>query len=199
MIGFEIYQKYIGVKLHFNTQSFDFTKSKGTRGATLANYNKRRDRFFFEKMSTKLQTVDIIPFFVAQFINCNTTWIGEMLDNFEGSLRIYRTWKGERVSIKENIRTDMGHIIDFLSKNNMKISELFHVNQGITHPIILRFYLEEMISIETMIYLDLVYKYIEPMKLALDDPVSEHHMLIMQKYQSFLKMSNKIVDINSLI
>ena len=186
MEGFDVYRKYVGIKLHFNSDKYDFVKLKGAVNATHKSYEKRGDKYFFRKLADTLQSKDIVPFFVAQFIECNSSWIGSMLDDINGSLAIYRKWKGARESITENVNVDIRLIQDFLNERGMKTKELFTISNGITHPIILRFYLEQMITIETMIYLDNKYKFIDFFQEELFDPISEHHLLIIEKYKSFL-------------
>ena len=43
--GFDSYQLYLGVKLHFNSESYDFIKYNGKVKADLPSFLKRNDRF----------------------------------------------------------------------------------------------------------------------------------------------------------
>jgi len=86
MNAFDVYKIYVATKLHFTSEKYDYVKFKGVTKATWKTYNNRPDKYFFEKLSTELQQRDILPFFIAQFIQCNTTWVGEMLDDFNNSM-----------------------------------------------------------------------------------------------------------------
>ena len=49
--GFDSYQLYLGVKLHFNSESYDFVKYNGKVKADLPSFLKRNDRFHFGKLA----------------------------------------------------------------------------------------------------------------------------------------------------
>jgi hypothetical protein len=51
--GFDVYKVYLGVKLHFTTKTYDYIKYGGKVNATLDSFTKRKDRYFFHKLSTK--------------------------------------------------------------------------------------------------------------------------------------------------
>ena len=61
MSPFETYQAYLGIKNHFNNPKYDYFKYKKTR-ATLTSFNKRKDKYFFEKSSRKYMTKKLLIF-----------------------------------------------------------------------------------------------------------------------------------------
>ena len=44
--GFDVYKIYLGVKLHFTTDTYDYYKYSGKVNATLDSFTKRKDRYF---------------------------------------------------------------------------------------------------------------------------------------------------------
>ena len=86
MSPFDCYKTYLALKNHFTKESYDyFTYNKKTR-ASLQSFYKRRDRFWFEKISRQKDEKEIEDFFVANFVSCNdpeTLWIGEMIKDGE--------------------------------------------------------------------------------------------------------------------
>ena len=54
--GFDVYKVYLGVKLHFTTDTYDYVKYGGKTNATLDTFTKRKDRYFFHKLSKRLMS-----------------------------------------------------------------------------------------------------------------------------------------------
>ena len=51
--------------------------------ASLQSFYKRRDRFFFEKLSRQKDDAEVIEFFVSNFVACDdpqSLWIGEIIE-----------------------------------------------------------------------------------------------------------------------
>ena len=83
MSPFETYQAYLGIKNHFSNPKYDYFKYKKTR-ATLTSFNKRKDRYFFEKTSRKYNDKEIVNFLVSNFVatdNPQSIWIGQIINS----------------------------------------------------------------------------------------------------------------------
>ena len=65
---FTIYKTYCGVKLHFTTLKYDYTKYINYK-VSEKTFKKRNDIMFFYSMAQILQKSDNVPFFVSQFID----------------------------------------------------------------------------------------------------------------------------------
>ena len=50
MTPFQVFSEYLAIKSHFSNINYDYFKYKKTR-ATLTSFNKRKDRYFFERTS----------------------------------------------------------------------------------------------------------------------------------------------------
>ena len=50
---FETYQSYLSMKSHFTNRKYDFFRYGGKSRATMASFNKRKDKYWFEKTSRK--------------------------------------------------------------------------------------------------------------------------------------------------
>jgi hypothetical protein len=88
MSPFETYQAYLGLKNHFSNPKYDYFKYKKTR-ATLASFNRRADKYFFEKSSRKYNDKEIVNFLVSNFVatdNPQSIWIGEIINSGERTL-----------------------------------------------------------------------------------------------------------------
>jgi len=49
----EVYQSYLAFKNHFTKEKYDYFKYGGRSRASEGAFNKRKDRYFFERMSRK--------------------------------------------------------------------------------------------------------------------------------------------------
>ena len=64
--GFDVYKTYLVVKLHFASDTYDYYKYDGKVNAKLDTFTKRKDRYFFHKLSTRYGEDNILDFFVVQ-------------------------------------------------------------------------------------------------------------------------------------
>ena len=53
MDPFEVYKSYLAFKNHFTKEKYDYFKYGGRSRASEKAFNKRKGRYFFERMSRK--------------------------------------------------------------------------------------------------------------------------------------------------
>ena len=63
---FEVYQTYLSFKNHFTKEKYDYFKYSGKTNASLNSFNKRRDKYFFEKMSRQKNDDEIKAYFLSR-------------------------------------------------------------------------------------------------------------------------------------
>ena len=76
------YKTYLAMKQHFTKDKYDYHKYCGRIVTTPAAFNKRKDRYFFERMSRQKNDREIEDFFVANFVSCDDPqrlWIGDII------------------------------------------------------------------------------------------------------------------------
>ena len=59
MSPFETYQTYLSMKSHFTNSKYDFFKYGGKSRATVTSFNKRKDKYWFEKTSRKYSDKEV--------------------------------------------------------------------------------------------------------------------------------------------
>ena len=179
MAPFECYKTYLALKNHFNKDSYDyFTYNKKTR-ASLQSFYKRKDRFWFEKLSRQRDEKEIEDFFVSNFVSCNdpeTLWIGEIIK--EGEER-YRNWQKKVQSLSYIFKQESQ---SFFEEN--KFDDVFKCNKG--HPPLLKKFLSGKISLETLVIYDKIFMFRNNFDKKLKDPVWETVSRRIQKYSPFL-------------
>ena len=181
---FESYQKYLALKNHFTNKKYNYFTYNGKVKANLQSFYKRKDRFWFEKLSRNKTDEEILNFFVANFASCDdpqSLWIGQIIKEGEDN---YKNWMRKTQSLSYIFKEE---ISIFNSKN---FDEMFSI-QGNKHPLIIKNYLQKKISLETLIILNNILNYKKQFDKKLQDPVWEFVSMRIEKYTPFIH-----IDVN---
>ena len=179
---FETYQAYLGMKSHFTNPKYDFFRYGGKSRATISSFNKRKDKYWFEKTSRKYSDQEVIDFLLSNFINATNPqnlWIGEIINSGE---RTYAEWKMRQQSLTYMFTEQSEKL---LSENDL--SKVFSCSKG--HPLLLKKYLGGEISLETLSILEKVFSFQSKFDKKLDDPVWETVSMKLKKYLPFLNIN----------
>jgi hypothetical protein len=181
MMPFDAYKQYLSLKNHFTKEKYDYHKYCGKSRATVQSFYKRKDRFWFEKISRNKNDKEVIEFFISNFITCtdpSKLWIGEMIR--EGEDR-YSSWKKRTQSLAYVFKEEMEKILV-----GTDLDSAFQISNG--HPLVLKKYLSGQISIETLVICDKILGYRTDYDKKLTDPVWETVSMRMRKYSPFLNI-----------
>jgi hypothetical protein len=182
MMPFDAYKQYLSLKNHFTKEKYDYHKYCGKSRATVQSFYKRKDRFWFEKLARNKSDQEVIEFFVSNFITCTDPgklWIGEMIREGDGR---YTNWKKRTQSLSYLFKEETNEIF-----SDGNFDSMFSMN-GSSHPQILKEYLRENISIETMVILDKILAFRQEFDEKLQDPVWQTVSMRMKKYSPFLNI-----------
>ena len=149
--GFNVFKIWLGLKLHFTTETYDWFKYDGRVNCKLETFTKRNDRYFFYKLGTKYNEKEIINYFVANFLSDTKKWIGD-LSRKDGHDQ-YLSWKKYNENLDYHFRSDCVLVADRLSADSLRFNDGFSVDMG-QHPRVLRLLLARKINFETAIILD---------------------------------------------
>ena len=178
MVPFDTYKTYLALKNHFTKDSYDYHKYQGKSRASLQSFYKRKDRYWFEKLSRQKDDKEIIDFFVSNFTSCSdpgSLWIGEMIK--EGESR-YTSWQKRIQSLTYLFKQESQEIFEY------GVETVFDCSKG--HPTLLKMFLSGQISIETLVIYDKIFLFGKNFDKKLKDPVWETVSLKMKKYAPFL-------------
>ena len=181
MNPFECYKMYLSLKNHFTKDKYDFHKYCGKSRASVQSFYKRKDRYFFEKLSRQKTKEEIIDFFVSNFVSVSdpsTLWIGQLMREGEKN---YVDWKKRNQSLTYNFKSEMEDIL-----TDKELNVIFERTRG--HPIILKKYLSGKISIETLSILDKIFGFVKDFDGDIQDPVWEVVSKKIKKYSPFLNI-----------
>jgi len=180
MTAFDCYKTYLAFKNHFTKDTFDYFKYGGKTNASVASFNKRRDRYFFEKMSRQKKDDEIVDYFTAIFSQCDDPqrmWIGEIIQTGDEK---YKTWQKKVQSMSYLFRQEMEQLLDGIDFNSV-----FECENG-RHPTLVKEHLRKNISVESLIILDAIVGYKKQFDKKLDDFVWKTVSLKVDKYKPFL-------------
>ena len=172
---------YLSLKNHFTKDKYDFHKYCGKSRASVQSFYKRKDRYFFEKLSRQKTKEEIIDFFVSNFVSVSdpsTLWIGHLMREGEKN---YIDWKKRNQSLTYNFKSEMEDIL-----TDKELNVIFERTRG--HPIILKKYLSGKISIETLSILDKIFGFVKDFDGDIQDPVWEVVSKKIKKYSPFLNI-----------
>ena len=178
---FETYQHYLSLKNHFTNPKYDFFKYGAKTRASLTSFNKRKDKYWFEKTSRKYNDKEVVEFLVSNFVsadNPQNLWIGEIINSGE---RNYSEWRKRQQSLTYLFKEQSSEL---LSENELET--LFNCTKG--HPLLLKKYLSGSVSLETLTIFDKVFHFSKNFDKKLDDPVWESVSLKLKKYSLFLNI-----------
>ena len=181
MSPFETYQTYLSMKSHFTNSKYDFFKYGGKSRATVTSFNKRKDKYWFEKTSRKYSDKEIIDFLLANFVstdNPQNLWIGEIINSGE---RTYAEWMKRQQSLTYLFKEQSTEL--FLEN---ELETVFNCYKG--HPMVLKRFLSGKLSLETFVIYDKIFSIVKDFDKKLLDPVWETVSLKIKKYTPFLNI-----------
>tara|TARA_B100000131_G_scaffold150690_1_gene146199 strand:+ start:78 stop:656 length:579 start_codon:yes stop_codon:yes gene_type:complete len=139
---FEVYKLYNALKLHFEQDSYDAIKYNFKSNVTPQSFFKRKDKYFFAKIGKNQK--DIQNFFVFNFIE-DMKYIGDMMD-IEGQQN-YTKHKKIHESLTREYEKDINNI-------DTSFDDLLVVNNINTPPKIIELWMEEEVTLETVVILN---------------------------------------------
>jgi len=179
MSPFETYQTYLSMKSHFTNSKYDFFKYGGKSRATVSSFNKRKDKYWFEKSSRKYSDKEIVDFLLSNFVAADSPgnlWIGEIINSGE---RTYADWMRRQQSLTYLFKEQS---MELFSENELET--VFNCSKG--HPIVFKRFLSGKLSLETFVIYDKIFGFSKTFDKKLLDPVWETVSLKIKKYSPFL-------------
>lgn len=177
---FDVYKTYLALKNHFTNQNYDYFKYYGKSRASITSFNKRKDKYFFERCSRKMNDDEVVNYFVSNFVvhdDPQKVWIGEIIHTGEDN---YNHWKKRNQSLSYLFSEEIESVF-----GEKDFDSMFECKKG-SHPQILKEYLKKSLSLETLIILNKILNYRKKYDKILDDMVWKTVSNKIQKYEPFM-------------
>ena len=177
---FESYKLYNALKLHFES-NYDAVKYNFKSNVTPSSFFKRKDKYFFAKLAKKYNG-ELKDFYVSQFINTET-YIGDMMDS-----EAEQNYKDHK-RIQESIHRVFSIDINRLTEENVQFDYLFKASDN-AYPLVVKLWLQEEISLETVVILNAIFKFIDRESKNISDTIiwPDTRRLI-EKYEPFVNFN----------
>jgi hypothetical protein len=182
----DVYLMYCAMKAHFGKTDYNFIKYGGKSRVSRNSFFKRKDRYFFVKLSRKYETEnEIRNYFIANFMMEQRGYVANFNDEN------YEKWQNRQNNFYDIFANEIQPLVkDFNSFFEIKKSE---------HPKLMKEYLGKRISLETLIILDELVEYSKKWNEHLkDDLLWPDLKKLMNNYKWFLTFDKKQYRINLL-
>jgi hypothetical protein len=147
MNGYDAYQIYQAVRLHFVNDSFDYFTYHGKSKTSLATFDTRKDKFSFHKVARMVKEEELPYFFAVNFARGdNKGWISAMLQ--KESMELFEKWKVWQQNRSENLKQNLVEL-----KKNHKFEDIIGCKNG-QFPELLNVLLRNEIDYDTFVILD---------------------------------------------
>jgi hypothetical protein len=180
MTGYETYILYNALKFHFTREKFDFFKYNGKVKTTPEQFENRKDKYHFYKLSRKYtDRDDMIQFLTYNFLEKDGLWVGDLLTD-EGHKR-YLKHKKILQSLSYTFENDCKKLFGETQNPN----DLIKTNGD--YPKLLTMALQRDIEIETLCILNAILNFVPMWNEKIQDTIRwPEFRLKVQKFATFL-------------
>jgi hypothetical protein len=180
MTGYQTYQIYQSLKLHF-TSDYDAVKYNFKTAVRQDTFERRRDRYFFEKLSRRFTKEKLIHYFTSNLIQNTSVWIGDMSD------KIYSDYVARYDKLTYMLSQDM----KLMSEKGYSFNQLCTTSDNNTTNPLLESLRTDEIQIESVVLVDIMVNFLSRLKSDLSDPLGINKDLIdlLLKYRSIVLLS----------
>ena len=187
---YEVYQKYLSLKQHFNKKDYDYFKFRGKVRASESSFEKRKDKHHFIRLSKIYKDEELTKFLVSNFVKGREMWVGNVTSP-EGRSN-YIAWKTKIQSLPYVFENEVGEMFD----ENENFNVIFKVEDG-QHPPIVRHVFGEEVSLETFVILDSILNFTSKFNESIEETVIWPELYSMcNNYAPFVVVNKqKYVDI----
>ena len=181
MNGYETFEIFQSLKLHFTTDKYDFFKYGGKTNVSITNFENRKDKYHYYKLSRKFnQKEELIDFIVSNFVEESVTWIGDLL--LEEAQQKYLKRQKVIQSLSYTFENECKDLFSDTKDPNQVLKVI-----GGEYPVLLIKGLRKEISIETIVILNKILKFVPIWTQQIVDTIRwPDYRRKLEKYAAFL-------------
>jgi len=187
--GYQAYHIYQSLKLHFTTD-YDAVKYNYKTSVKQISFERRRDRYFFEKLSRRFSREELIQYFTANLIENQKVWIGDMSD------KIYSAY----VARYDKLTYMFDEDVKLLYNKGYTFDQLCSTTEDYSVNPLLEALRSREIHPETVVLLDILVNFLNRLRTSVSDPlgINKETIDMLIKYKSIMLQKplpkNKIKD-----
>lgn len=187
MNGYKAYMMYLALKTHFTKPDYDYFKFNGQLQAGFDSFEKRNDKYFFEKLAKKYPTKPrCLGFILSNLLLDKGFYIGD----FENRKmeKNYQEWLGKIESLGYCFDNDLRKIKNETDNNGETFRNFFRIEPGQTTATFLERTLEGVVGLETYVIVDNLLGLAEYYDGKILDPLYEQFAFKVEKYRPFIQL-----------
>jgi hypothetical protein len=178
--GYDAYTLYLGIKLHFYSNEYDFVKYNGKVKADIKSFLKRKDKYHFGKLFRTYKH-ELQDFYIAN-LSQKDLWAGDLLS--DECAKVYKEWKKNNQKLTYLFETEVS---DLLRKKN--IQKVLEVKNG-QHPILLKEFMAKKVSLETICIMDEIIEFTKDWDRLISERIIYPGIHVkINKYKSFVEFN----------
>lgn len=178
MNPYQAFIMYIALKRHFTSKSYDYVKYHGKVRINIDTFEKRKDKFHFGKLS---KMKDPFGFLLSNMIIDPSIWVGNLFS--QDGENNYTSWQKRNQSLSYLFKQDIERLDDDFRTN-------FVVDNG-QYPLLYTLYLQNDISIETLIILNKLFNFFDTWDTKIEESILwPDRKLILDKYSVFVNIEH---------
>lgn len=180
MTGYETFELYQALKLHFSKEQYDYFKYNGKTHSTITAFENRKDKWHFTKLSRKFNNKDeMVAFLVSNLVEDENVWVGALL-NEDADVR-YLKHKKVLQSLSYFFENDCKMIFESYSDPN----DILKTDGD--YPILLTMALRKEIQIETLCLLNMILNFFPMWSKKISDTIRwPEYRKVALKYAAFM-------------
>ena len=182
MNGHKAYSIYRSVGLHFTQEKYDAFKYNFKANVKSSTFEKRNDRYIFDKIARRYPNEDDLKLFFVDNIMSDNVWVGDMDD------ATYENRNTHRQALSYNFEKEIKIIREEAYKYNLDFDGVCKPNSNKNDNLLLNLYMSQKISADTFVIIDHLVSFIKSLRSELKDPLGivESTLLTLSKYQKFI-------------
>ena len=181
MEAYDAYKMYLGIKLHFGQESYDFFRYNGAVNASKDSFMHRSDRYFFHKLGKRYDK-ELREFLVSNFSKEDGVNPKGLLAN--KAEENYTQWKKNQQSITRIFDQELKKCLDIYDSFGI----MFIKESESKHPPIVTLIQQSKLSIESAVILDHYLNWIDYVEREVDDEwIWPRIRNMLRKCQPFIK------------
>lgn len=180
-----VFLLYVQLKAHFQGK-FDVIQYNWTIRISDKSFEKRKDKYFFQKLSQKYTLRELCMLFICNFSANENYWVGDLIS--DDAIEYYNEQSSRLEALSTVYVDDIKSLYYFAKKINKPLREVVYMTDG-KSPI-LRMIQSHIISIETFLILDSF--------LGIIDNHDKNSNVMWERYSVKLKAYKKLVSIDKI-
>ena len=176
MTGYEAFSLYTSLKLHFNSDSYDYFKYNGKVNTSVDAFENRKDKWHFYKLSRRFANEEQgRDFIIANLVHDPNVWVGNLL--VEESNIQYRKRQKVIQSLTYTFTNEIASLVSHKDPN-----DLLMIHDG-EYPELLQKLLHDEISIETVCILNKLLNFLSAWDKKINDTI--HYPTVSRKIKKY--------------